>query len=893
MQIVVSHNSLDFDALAAQFAVTKLNPTARIALCGPVLGTTRDFLALYRNRLSLILMKHLRDKEKEISKIFIVDCQHIQRLDPIIQKLINDGTPYAVIDHHDFDDKGLGVNAQTDSIIDCVGAATTLLVEQIQKKNLKITPFEASLLALGIYEDTGALTYSTTTARDAACVTFLLQNGADLKIINEYMRAKLKEPQQALFEQLISRAQVINMAGNKIVFAGATCADYIDGLAILTRKLTEVESADAAITAVHMRDRTYLVGRSDTTTINVREVMRLYDGDGHAGAASAVVKGEQKLTPAEILSDIEHFLRKNIQPELTAVQIMSAQVKMILPRISMEEAGKIMIRHDIDGLLIVEEGKILGVISKRDVDQAQHHQLGHASVLGFMSRPVISVKADTTFSEIQSILIRNNIGRVPVLDDNGHLLGIVSRGDILQALFHEPISFGHDNLPMTQMQTVGRKITPDDYKSNSKLQDPLLSLDADNLWLYQTIGAVANELNMVAYAVGGSVRDMLLGLSNFDLDFVIEGSAIALAEKLVEKYPEKFILANKHERFQTATIHFICQDKREVDLSTARQEFYEYPAALPTVEPSLLREDASRRDFTINTLVFSLDPNSFGTLVDYFNGLEDLQAGQIRVMHQLSFIEDPTRILRAARFASRFGFTIDDNTAQLASHAIEMGIFDNLAGVRMKEELRLILESPNRLIALEILSHLGAKLRYLDEELEYGPEQRKIIRRAQRVLPKYLSIENEAWLVYLALLLSSLSAARLENVLARLHLTSEVRVAIIRGLAIDEELMRLGKHPKRSDIYKVLHGSSPISLGIAASLSAPGSPVRRAIKLYFEELINVKVILTGQDLLKMGFKEGRELGQVLQALLNARLDQFVNNRQEEMAFIKTELANKL
>jgi tRNA nucleotidyltransferase (CCA-adding enzyme) len=893
MQIVATHNSLDFDALAAAFAVTKLNPTARIALCSPVLGNIRDFLTLHRNNLSLVPMKHLKDKAKEISKIFLVDCQHILRLDPVIQQLIKAGIPYAVFDHHEFDDNktSLGIDAQTDSIIECVGAATTLLVEQIKNRGIKLNSFEASLLALGIYEDTGALTYSSTTYRDAACVTFLLQQGADLQLINQYMRTKLNESQQALFEQLVSHARVVNMSGQRVVFSAANCDEYIDGLAVLTRKLMEVESADATFVAVYMRDRIYLVGRSDSSIINVRNVVHLYGGDGHPGAASAAIKSIDKnnSSAAAILNNIEEFLQKNVVPELTAVQIMSVPAKMILPSVSMEEAGKIMIRHDLDGLLIAEEGEILGVISKRDVDQAQHHQLDHAPVSGFMSHPVITVKPGTTLSEIQSILTTHNIGRVPVLNSAGKLLGLVSRTDILQALFSKS-PFAHQISPIKDPLSETEDIQ--EIGTLQNLHDPLQALDADNLWLYKEIGSAAVALNMTAYAVGGSVRDMLLGFQTFDLDFVIEGSAIAVAEKLVKRHPDKFMITNKHERFQTATLSFLGKESHLIDLSTARQEFYEYPAALPTVEPSLLKEDVFRRDFTINTLALSLNPNNFGKLINHFNGLEDLTLGTVRVLHQFSFIEDPTRILRAARFASRFAFIIDQNTAQLASHAIEMGIFDNLGGVRMKEELRLILESPSRLEALEILSKLGAKLRYLDEELEYGIEQRKLLRRAKQLLSRYPLNKEDNWLVYLALLLSNIPSARLENVLARLHLAAEARDSIARGLAIEEQLLRFGKNPKRSQIYAVLHNNNDISLAIAASLSAPGSPVRRSIKLYFEELKEIKTDLDGEDLLKSGFKEGRELGKALQALLNAKLDQIICNRQEELAFIESELAAK-
>ena len=928
MQIVATHNSLDFDALAAAFAVTKLHPTAKIALSSPILGNIRDFLTLHRNNLPLIPMKHL--KEKEINKIFLVDCQHKQRLDQTIQKLVEMGTPYAIFDHHDFDDgpDGLGINAQTDSIIENVGAATTLLVEQIREKKIKINSFEASLLALGIYEDTGALTYASTNSRDAACVTFLLEQGADLQLVNQYMRTKLNELQQSLFEKLVAQARIINIAGQRIALSATNCDEYIDGLATLTRKLMEVESADATFTAVYMRDRVYLVGRSDSAAVNVRDMVRLYGGDGHHGAASAVIKpadiksdfaateitantnkskrinmNQNNSFAAEILNNIEKFLQKNIQPELTAAQIMNVTAKMILPSVSMEEASKIMIRHALDGLLVAEDEKILGVISKRDVDQAQHHKLGHAPVSGFMSRPVITVKPETTLSEIQFILTSNNIGRLPVLDDKGKLLGLISRSDILQTLFNKS-SFAETPFIL---QPSANNLSANDLLANewmveknnsalkapvNNLHNPLGTLNTDKLWLYKEIGLVSANLNMSAYAVGGSVRDMFLSLQNFDLDFVIEGSAIMVAEKLQSLYPDKFKIVSKHERFQTAALIYNGNDQCLVDLSTARQEFYEYPAALPTVEPSLLKEDLFRRDFTINTLALALDPNQFANLVNYFNGLEDLKSGIIRVLHQFSFIEDPTRILRAARFASRFNFVIEQNTAQLASHAIEMGIFDNLAGVRMKEELRLILQSVNRLAALEILAKLGAKLRYLDEELEYGIEQRKLLRRAQQLLLRYALNKDDVWLVYLALLLSKLAPARLENVLTHLHLSADAKDAIMQGLALDEQLMPLDENPKRSDVYKILHGKNDISLAIAASLSAPGSHCRRAIKLYIEELKDIKTDLTGQDLKKIGIEEGPQLGKLLQSLLAAKLDQMVINKQEELQFIKVEAALK-
>jgi tRNA nucleotidyltransferase (CCA-adding enzyme) len=870
---------MDFDSLAAQFAVTKLYPTARMVLSFPIFGNVREYLTLYRSNLPIVQIKYV-DLE-QVSKVFIVDCQHAERLEPLVRKLLENGRPYAVFDHHDLAPDGLGHKAHKDSLIETVGAATTLLVERIIKKKIALSPFEATLLLLGIYEDTGCLTYGGTTNRDAECVAYLLKHRADLSVANEYMRAKLNDEQLSLLQELIQAAKVLDLSGNRVIVASARRGDYVDGLASLTRKLMELESANAAFTLVEMRDRIHIVGRSDTASLDVRSVVRKFSGDGHPGAASGVVKGSSLETVTESLIEV---VRKEVRPEITASQLMVSPVRTIRSDVSMDEAGRLMIRYNVDGLVVAEDSGVVGVISRRDVDQAVHHKLAHAPVSGFMSRPVISVKPLTPLSEIQRIMVRNDIGRLPVLDDDNHLLGLVSRREVLINLYGSSGTLSV--MPGVISSNGGSKfpdITTDKQKRVIDLHERLNGLDEEILWLFNAMGEIAAKRDMVVYAVGGSVRDLLLGLKHFDVDFVVEGSAIELAERLVESYPMRFAMENKHDRFQTATIMFLGKEKRPVDLSTARSEFYEYPAALPTVEPSGLEQDLFRRDFTINALALCLNPDRFGTLIDLFNGLEDLHNRTIRVLHPFSFIEDPTRIVRAARFASRFGFSLEKNTAEQAKQAISMGIFDNLGGIRIRDELRRILESEECLIGLDILAKLGARLRYLDEALEYGPPERKLIRRAKQVLTRF-PVE-ESWLVYLAVLLGRLSQERVQNVLTRLHLTSEDKVIVTKGLGLFSSLAGKGKNLKRSEIYQLLHGTPDAALAIAACQARPGSVVRRMIRIYFEELKHVHTALTGRDLLNMGFEEGPSVGRTLEALLNAKLDGLITSKKSELEFI--------
>jgi tRNA nucleotidyltransferase (CCA-adding enzyme) len=880
MQLAVAHNNMDFDSLAAQFAVTKLHPSARMALGYPIVGNIRSFLTLYRSNLPIVQLKYV--DLNDVSHLYLVDNQQIDRLDQSLQKLIKAGVPYTIFDHHERDQNGLAPGAQKDSIISPVGAATTLLVEQLIDRKVELSRFEATLLAIGIYEDTGCLTYQGTTSRDADCVAFLMKQGVDLSVVNEYIRPKLSAKQLDLFQKLIQNSEVLQISGKRVVLAQTSLTDYLDGLATLTRKLIEVESADAAFTVVKMRDRVHLVGRSDTPSVNVKTVVKEFGGDGHPGAGSATIKdGNTK----RIAAQIHETLEGNISRELTAKEMMITPVRTIHSDMSMEEAGKLMIRYGVDGLIVTQDENVIGVISRRDVDQAIHHKLSHAPVAGFMSHPVVSIEPDTPLSTVQELLVRNDIGRLPVLDPSGRLLGLVSRHDVLRHFFSGRDSGEFILGPFGAKMSASEGMPLLSHQARTMdLKDKLEKLDKESLWLCHTIGQVAQKNKMVAYAVGGSVRDLILGLKSFDLDFVIEGSAIELATHLANKYSDNFSLIASHERFQTAALTFHGERDRSVDLSTARIEFYEFPAALPTVEPSVLENDLFRRDFTINALAACVNPDSFGTLYDYFDGLQDLSDRVIRILHQFSFIEDPTRIMRAARFASRLGFTIDPKTEEQAKRAISIGKFDNLGGVRIRDELKLILQSPERLKGLAILSKLGGKLRYLDEHLEYGEPERKTIRRAEQLLLHY-QIDN-AWIIYLALLLARLSSERLPDVLARLHMSNDDRTAILRGLEIYSALGNQRKEIKKSEIYDILHDSPDESLAIAACLAPANSYVRRMTKLYFDQLKTVCIEVSGKDLLSIGFSEGPRIGEVLKAVLDAKLNGLVSTKKEELEFVR-------
>ncbi len=869
MELVLAHRNMDFDCLACQLAVHKLSPSARIVPAQPLSQRLKSFLALYRDKLPLVDLQYI--DWSMVKHVYLVDCQRLDRLDDRARRLFSaylEHGSYTVFDHHEKDSESLLDGARKDSVHKITGAAASILAELLRKKTVKLTPLEATIIAAGIYEDTGCLTHRGTTELDALGIAYCLSQGADMEIINEIIRPKFNHEQAALYETLLNASRTENLGGDMLTVAMGKTADFVEGLAEITSRLLENSAADAVVSIVEMKDRIHIVGRSETSLFDLRTLAKLLGGGGHSGAVSAVVKNK---SVEQVHQFVVETLSRHLSPEVKAEEIMRSPVRTIRPETSMEEAGRIMLRYSVDGLVVMEKEQPAGVVSIRDVDKAKHHKLAHAPVRGFMSHPVISVTPDTPLREVQTLMLGKDIGRLPVLSAGGKLLGLIGRNELLGALYGDQLQFESKGVINPQLTVV----------ETERLAE---SIEPDLLPLYKELGAVASEIDMTAYLVGGCVRDLILDRPNFDLDFVVEGSARKLANALVEKFPEKYKILVEHSRFDTATLAAYLPHEREIDIATARTEYYEYPAALPTVEPSSLEQDLCRRDFTINALAMCLHPDRFGKLVDYFNGLIDLQNGVVRILHDFSFIEDPTRIVRAARFAARLNFEMDLWSRLQAERAIELGIFDNLGGVRLKEELRSIFQSDTRLKALDILNEVGGGLRFLDSEIVYSRMTRLHIRRAEKLLSSYPLPRQFA--VYLGVLLSELPDKRLNDALMRLHLSEDERNSIIDAQRILRGLLALEPGASRSSLYKLLHGHDLHSLAICVCVAPMASSLRRSIKIFFEELKDVKPTLRGTDVIALGVPKGPSVGKVLDSLRDALLDGKISNPEDERRFVK-------
>ncbi|SHG98164.1 tRNA nucleotidyltransferase (CCA-adding enzyme) [Thermosyntropha lipolytica DSM 11003] len=865
MDVITSHNALDFDGLAAMVAANKLYPSGVKVLAGTLSKNVKKFMAIYKDSL---FIKNPREIDfDEVKRLIIVDTASAHRLGKLKELAGREDIEIHVYDHHpvmDDDIKGTIKEVQE------VGAATTILVEKIMEKDLEITPFEATILALGIYEDTGSLLFQSTTYRDAYAVAYLLQKGANLSVIANFMELSFSEEQKGLWQELLQSVKHFNIGHTDIAVAWAIREDFIPGLDVVTYRLMEVENSEAVFTLVLMEGKVNIVGRSRTDTVKVNEVLAPWGGRGHEKAASTVVKGK---SVEEMLLLLEQRLKDSVLPGLTARDIMSSPVKTIPLTFTMEEAGKVMLRYGHTGMPVVDGDKMVGVISRRDVDKARMHNLGHAPVKAFMTTGVKWVTPDTPVAQVQKIMVENDIGRLPVIE-NGRLIGIVSRTDILRVLHGDEYPEDH----MIMYQPGGH-----DYFNVKELLEAKMPYDI--LHLLKTAGEVAEELGYKVYCVGGFVRDLLLSYPNFDIDLVVEGEGEKLAISLAERLGGRVRI---HKRFGTAVV--IINDDFKIDVATARTEYYEFPAALPKVEKSSLREDLYRRDFTINTLAVALNPDRYGELIDYFGGRRDLEQKYIRILYNLSFIEDPTRIMRAIRFETRYGFTIEPDTLRLAQDAVERRMLGKLSYKRILQELILILSEPDPMPALIRMKEIGV-WEYVLPDVDLDRADEGLWRRIPSVVAwfkeRYHALYVKTWLVYLGAILALADQESREKFLACYPLDRQALKAVkeIEKAGMVWQEIAAARDIKSSWLDKLINGWEKESL-IYLLLLVREEKIWEKIVEYLDRKEKIKLEINGHDLRILGLKPGPVYKKILDELYLLKLDGIVKDKDEEINMVK-------
>ncbi|MEQ8963080.1 MAG: CBS domain-containing protein, partial [Coleofasciculus sp. C2-GNP5-27] len=640
--------------------------------------------------------------------------------------------------------------------------------------------------------------------------------------------------------------------------------------------------------------RLTIIGRSRIPGTNLNALLQPLGGGGHSQAAAVTLRHEN---PPEVLPQLVDQFKEQIPQPLSALELMSSPVRTNRPDTTVGEAQRILLRYGHSGLSVVDENdQLIGIISRRDIDLALHHGLGHAPVKGYMTRNLKTITPQTLLPEIESLMVTYDIGRLPVLAD-GQLVGIVTRTDVLRQVRQDQERWGETcpmpiTYPTSRLLNVRERLAP-------------------ALWQLLTQAAQeAQERGWHLYLVGGAVRDVLLAdesqpLLLEDVDLVVDGfhraadvgAGVTLAKALRERYPNARL--EVHGAFQTAALLWHNDpvlDSLWIDIATARTEFYPYPAANPEVEASSIRQDLYRRDFTINAMAARLTGRRGEALplLDFFGGMLDLRSRQIRVLHANSFIEDPTRIYRAVRFAVRLGFELESQTQDYIQYALESGVYERSLGAntrapaletRLKAELKYILEAPYWQRAFQLIGSLGA-LRCLHPSLKLDPLLWWRVRLIDRWLRRFDPDQTlKHWQMRLEVLIAHLAPQERGKVAENLQLPID-SIERLRhlGQAQTEVVESLPQCQRPSEVVWLLRQYKLPTLVLIAVHSSRA--IRRKLWHYFTNLATVQAPLNGNDLKRLGYKPGPDYKEILDVLLAATLDGVIRDEADAKAFLE-------
>ncbi len=865
MEIITTHINADFDALAAMIAVSKLYPEALLIFPGTQETNVRNFIS--ENRIEFVSLKDIDDAD--ITRIIIVDNKNAGRLGNVSALLNNPGISLHIYDHHPVSPGDL--RGETE-VIEIVGATTTILVEILQKREIAITPSEATLFAIAIYEETGSFTFQSTTQRDILAAAYLLSCGLNLRTLSRYLVHEMDSDQIALLDDLIHNAKTIYIDSVKVVIARGSTDKYVSELSTITHRVRDMENLDVLFVIVRMEDKIQLVARGRLPEIDLGAIAREFGGGGHATAASASIRD---LTTIQVEERIIELLRDMIRPFKTARDIMTAPVKTINNNMTIAEAGDLMTRYGVNVLPVIEGNTLTGLIYREIIHKAIFHKFADAPVTDFMSTEFEKVTGDTPFRDIESGMIEHNQRFMPVVEDD-RIIGAITRTDLLRTL-HEDIS-----RPWLS-STEGRPKKPHERNLRNLLKE---RLPEDIEKLLMTIGETADSMGVNAYAVGGFVRDLLFGYKNYDIDIVIEGNGIAFAENFASSAGARI---KSHQKFGTAVIIF--PDGFKIDVATARTEYYEYPTALPKIEISSIKKDLYRRDFTINTLAIKLNRHDFGYMIDFFGGQRDIKEKTIRVLHNLSFIEDPTRIYRAIRFEQRFGLRIARHTQNLIRSTAKIDLFHRLSGKRLFAEIVLLLSEDDPAKSLARLSEFDL-LKFIHPSLLWDNRSVNFFESLNDALAWYrlLFLDRifDSWKVYFFGLIDQLSYGETIDTCKRLVIRERLLEEILNVKKDTPELthkLLTISNPATSMIYGILKKYTQEQL-LYLMAKIDRKDVKKHISIYLSHLQDVKLSVTGKDIARLGIKPGPVYTSILNQTLSAKLDGIVESRDEELEFVK-------
>ena len=875
--VITTHINADFDAMASMLAAQKLYPEALVVFPGTQEKNLRNFFV--QSMVYLFNMADIKDLEfSSVRRLVLVDTRQPQRIGNLARLLERGDVDVHIYDHHP---AAPGDVQGSLEVLEETGATVSILTRMISEREIDISADEATVMCLGIYEDTGSFTFPSTTEVDFKAAAFLISKGANLNIVSNLISREITTEQVGLLNDMIQAATRYHITGVEVLVTIVTTDNFVPDFAFLVHKMIKMENPDAIFAIAAMENKVYVVARSRIPEVDVGEIITELGGGGHAYAAAASIKGK---TMTQVENQLVDLLYTRIKSRRLARDLMSSPPITVTAGISCLKANELLTRYNINALLVTEEtnasdnsGSLVGYITRQVIEKVLYHKLDQAQVSDYMTTELAVVGPEADLTEIQVKIIENKQRVLPVLD-NGSIVGVITRTDLLNVLVRKNSETGSlEPKPINE---------PAHARTRNILKFLRERLSRQLVKKLKLIGQVADELGYSAYVVGGFVRDLFLYRSNEDIDVVIEGDGIIFAHRFAELVGARI---HAYAKFGTAVI--IYPDGFKIDVASARMEYYKFPAALPIVEMSSIKLDLFRRDFTINTLAIQLNQENFGTLIDFFAAQRDIKEKTIRVLHNLSFVEDPTRVFRAIRFEQRFGFSIGKLTLGLVENAIKMDFFKRLSGRRVFSELRQILEEENPSPAV-IRLHEFDLLKVIHPTIELNKELIALFNASKKVLSWYdlLFLEESymKWAVYFLALLRQCDRQTTREICLRFELAPRLRkLFTAERFQADTTLVGMERNPplKNSKLYDELIGfKSELILYMMAATRRES--VKRSISHFITTLRHESISIRGKDLLAMGLAPGPIYRKILQMTLEAKLNGELQTRDDELKFVK-------
>lgn len=843
MQVVLMQEGSDLDALSSAYGLTILYPNVKIVFPNSLSSSALKAIEIFKHLLEgkIILKNQL--EWKKVKKVYLTDSQNIPK---------NFDGKIVVYDHHKkVIEKGKNILLN----IENTGSVTTIIVEILRKRRKKLNQDKATLLSLGIYEDTGSFKYSSTTERDIKALEFLMEYSIDFEKVRKILEEKFDIEDVNVMLELTKNFQKMMFDGLNVGITHYN-GKYSKDISRILKYIQDLESCDAYFAVIGHKNKISIIGRSKSNKIDVADILSIFEGGGHPFAASAKVKGFDIF---EVLEILKFTISEN---RVMIKDITQKEVLVIYPDSTPSDIQKL----PSSPMYVVTQpdGKYLGILKFKVYKDLIKHGLKDEKIENFIE-DVITLSYDKYLFEIIKILKNTDQDIFPVLN-RGFLVGVVTRKNIIKTLFKGDIPFKIEVKP----------------KERNVLTLLNKSLSKDIIQKLILIGEISQNKGFRAFLVGGIVRDMLLKRKNLDIDILVEGDATEIIREFGNLKGYSYFY---YPEFLTGYVK--TDDGLKIDFASSRREIYDYPGAYPRIEIASAKEDLLRRDFTINTLLIEITKDNFGILIDYFGAVADIKEKRIRVLHPVSFIEDPIRILRALRFSGRFDFKLEKTTEKLLKTAVDRDLLYFAPPGRVKLELELIFHEENLFSILKLME----RYRILYYIFEMDSLDQDILRNIQKtkdiisLFKEFFNTDLNKTFIYSIILVSKKPPETGYKILKNYHFEREAKYLD----RIHHYVYELNSDPE--DIHPFLNLTKEIDEVVASVIILLKDSVSSKMIDIYRKVRNP--IIKGEDLINLGFEPSPDFKKILSDVNLRFIKGEFKNKENCIKYIKDRYIKKV